>query len=450
MSKTDKTAIVILAAGHGTRMKSQLPKVLHPVGGLPMLGHVVGVSEEMGAERLCVVIGDHAPEVGDAAREFAPEAQVYVQAPPRGTGDAVTCAMPGLEGFEGVVFVLYADTPLIKPETLHEMSTLVADGAGVVVLGFRPDDPKLYGRLITDDGNALERIVEARDASPDELAVTLCNSGVMAMRSDILTQELPKITNDNAKGEYYLTDIVGLARASGATARVVECDEDEVMGVDSRLGLSEAEAVYQTRRREEAMLSGVTLYDPQTVYFSHDTKLAQDVRVGQNVVFGPGVAVESEAEIKAFSHLEGVQVKAGAAVGPFARLRPGTVVGENAKIGNFVEVKKAALGEGAKVSHLSYIGDAEIGSEANIGAGTITCNYDGFRKYKTVIGDGAFVGSNSSLVAPVTVGAGAYVGSGSVVTKDVEPDALAVARGRQMQKTGWAISFRQKMTPKDS
>ncbi|WP_306252935.1 bifunctional UDP-N-acetylglucosamine diphosphorylase/glucosamine-1-phosphate N-acetyltransferase GlmU [Parvularcula sp. IMCC14364] len=450
MSKTVKTAIVILAAGHGTRMKSTLPKVLHLVGGLPMLGHVVRVAGALSAERLCVVIGDHAPEVGESARGFAPEAEVFVQAPPRGTGDAVTCAMPGLDGFEGVVFVLYADTPLIRPETLQEMARLVEDGAGVVVLGFRPEDPKLYGRLITTDGNALERIVEARDASPEELSVTLCNSGVMAMRAGVLASHLSKITNDNAKGEYYLTDIVELARRAGEGARVVECDEAEVMGVDSRLGLSEAEAVFQSRRREEAMLAGVTLYDPQTVYFSHDTMLAQDVRVGQNVVFGPGVRVESGAEIKAFSHLEGVTVKAQAAIGPFARLRPGTVVGEKAKIGNFVETKKAILDEGAKVSHLSYIGDAQIGAHANIGAGTITCNYDGFRKYQTVIGEGAFVGSNSSLVAPVTIGAGAYVGSGSVVTKDVEIDALAVARGRQMQKAGWALSFRQKMTSKEN
>ena len=439
------TAVVILAAGHGTRMKSATPKVLHQLAGLPMLHHVIKAGQSLQPERLCVVIGDHAPEVGEAARAFDPDAQVFVQAPPRGTGDAVTCAMPGLEGFEGTVFVLYADTPLIPADTLAKMRATAEVGAAVTVLGFTPVDPGAYGRLITDTDGALERIVEAKEASREELAVRLCNSGVMAISSDTLSSELPKIGNDNAKGEYYLTDIVALARAAGGTARVVEGAERDVLGVNSRGELAVAEAVWQVRRREQAMADGVTLADPQTVYFSHDTELAQDVTVGQNVVFGPGVSIGEGAEIKPFSHVEGARVSAGAVVGPYARLRPGAKVGAKAKIGNFVEIKKADIGAGAKVNHLSYVGDAVVGPNANLGAGTITCNYDGYRKYTTTIGENAFIGSNSALVAPVTVGAGAFVGSGSVVTDDVTGDALALARGRQVEKPGWAISFRKRM-----
>ena len=395
---------------------------------------------------MCCVIGDHAPEVGEAAKSLFPKAGIYLQAPPQGTGDAVKCALPGLDGFNGIVFVLYADTPLITAETLNRMSSVIGQGAGVAVLGFSPAEPGAYGRLVVSGENELDRIVEAKDASPEELAISLCNSGVMALRSNVLFEQLPAISNNNAKGEYYLTDIVELARKAGETAKVVEGDEEEVLGVNSRVELAEAEAVFQKRRRHSAMLAGVTLGDPDTVYFSHDTALGNDVIVGQNVVFAPGVTVESGAEIKPFTHLEGVLVKAGAAIGPYARLRPGTIVGENAKIGNFVETKKADIGQEAKISHLSYIGDATVGADANIGAGTITCNYDGFRKHQTVIGAGAFVGSNSSLVAPLTIGDGAYVGSGSVITKDVDGDALAVARGRQISKSGWAISFRQKMS----
>ncbi len=444
MSTVTETAIIILAAGHGTRMKSALPKVLHPVGGLPMLGHVIKTATALEPTRLCVVIGDHAPEVGEAAKDFHEETQVFVQSPPQGTGDAVTCGMPGLEGFDGNVFILYADTPLISASTLKRMDEHLSGGAGVAVLGFMPEEPGAYGRLILAEDNTLDRIVEAKDASAEELAVQLCNSGVMAIRSDVLKNELPRITNDNAKGEYYLTDIVALARASGETAIVVEGGEAEVLGVNSRVELAEAEAVFQALMRHQAMVNGVTLLDPLTTYFSHDTVIEQDVIVGQNVVFAPGVTVRTGAEVKPFSHLEGTDIEAVASVGPYARLRPGTRVGEGAKIGNFVEIKKATIGDGAKVSHLSYIGDATVGEDANIGAGTITCNYDGFNKAQTVIGAGAFVGSNSSLVAPVSIGDGAYVGSGSVITKDVEGDALAVARGRQMQKSGWALSFRQK------
>lgn len=443
---TSGTAIVILAAGHGTRMKSSLPKVLHPVAGLPMLGHVIKTAKSLSPERLCVVIGDHAPQVGEAATAFAPDAQIFVQAPPRGTGDAVSCALPGLQGFNGSVFVLYADTPLITPETLARMAEGMSDGTAVSVLGFTPPDPGAYGRLIVEGSGALARIVEAKDASEEELSVRLCNSGVMAINSDVLFDQLPKIGNDNAKGEYYLTDIVALARAAGGKCAVVEGDAQEVLGVNSRVELAEAEAVFQQRTRQFMMEEGVTLADPSTVYFSYDTKIANDVMVGQNVVFGPGVSVENGAQIKPFSHLEGAVVKSGAAIGPYARLRPGAEIGKKAKIGNFVEIKKAVIHDGTAVSHLSYIGDAEIGAGSNIGAGTITCNYDGYRKYKTTIGANAFIGSNTALVAPVTVGDGAFVGSGSVVTADVAGDALALARGRQVEKPGWAISFRKKMT----
>jgi bifunctional UDP-N-acetylglucosamine pyrophosphorylase/glucosamine-1-phosphate N-acetyltransferase len=357
----------------------------------------------------------------------------------------VTAAIPALEGFEGTVLVLYADTPLVTDGTLRAMAEAAEEGADLVVLGFEPDDPRAYGRLVTEGDGTLRAIVEAREASPEELSIRLCNSGVMAVRSAALREHLPRITDDNAKGEFYLTDLAGLITGAGGRAVVVRGEADEVLGVDDRTQLARAEAIWQARAREAAMLAGVTLRDPATTWLSHDTELGRDVEVGPSCVFGPGVRVEEGAVIHAFSHLEGARVARGASVGPFARLRPGTVVGEGAKVGNFVETKKATLGPGAKVSHLTYLGDAEVGAEANIGAGTITCNYDGYGKHVTRIGAGAFVGSNSSLVAPVTIGAGAYVGSGSVVTKDVAPGALAVARGRQVQKAGWALSFRKRM-----
>ncbi len=442
-TKTDIAAI-ILAAGHGTRMKSALPKVLHPVGGLPMLGHVIKTVETLQLTRLGVVIGDHAPEVGDVATSLHAEAGIFVQAPPQGTGDAVAQALPGLDGFHGVVLVLFADSPLVTAQTLQKLVDAVTAGAGVAVLGFTLEDAGAYGRLITDQEGSLLKIVEAKEASPDELAVGLCNSGFMAIHSDVLKNELPKIGNENAKGEYYLTDIVGLARDAGHSCSVVEGTEEEVLGVNSRVELAVAEDVFQRRARQKAMEDGATLLDQHTTYFSYDTKIGQDVIIGQGVVFAPGVTVENNAEIKAFSHLEGTIVREGAMAGPYARLRPGADLGPASKVGNFVELKKAVLEAGAKVNHLSYIGDAHVGADANIGAGTITCNYDGFNKFKTEIGAGAFVGSNSSLVAPVSIGDGAYVGSGSVVTKNVEKDDLAVARGRQVMKSGWAATFRAK------
>ena len=436
-------ACVVLAAGHGTRMRSGLPKVLHEVAGLPMLGHVLGAAAAMGAERRVVVTGAQAPEVADAACAMAPDAVVRVQDPPRGTADAVTAAMPALDGFEGTVLVLYADTPLVTRETLAKMAAAVEAGADLVVLGFEPDEPRLYGRLITQDGR-LTAIVEAKEATPEQLAVRLCNSGVMAMRAGALREHLPRVTDDNAKGEFYLTDLVGLVVGAGGRAETVTADPDEVLGVDDRSQLARAEAIWQARARERAMLSGVTLRDPSTTYLSHDTTLGRDVTLGQCVVIGPGVTIEDGAAIHAHSHLEGCRVGPGASAGPFARLRPGADLGAGAKVGNFVEIKKAALGAGAKVSHLTYLGDAAVGAGANVGAGTITCNYDGYAKAETVIGAGAFVGSNSALVAPVRIGEGAYVGSGSVITKDVPPDALSVARGRQVTKDGWAASFRSR------
>ena len=437
-----KIAAVILAAGHGTRMKSAKPKVLHDIAGLSMLGHAINSAEALNPEQQIVVIGEQAPEVGDAAKALRSHVEIAVQAPPRGTGDAVIQALPHLETFDGVVLVLYADTPLIAADTLQAMAKCVVDGAAVAVLGFTPPEPGAYGRLKLNAEGGLDAIVEAKEASAEELAITLCNSGVMAIESAFLKRALPQLSSDNAKQEYYLTDIVEIARREGLFCTALEADADEVIGVNSRTELSEAEHIYQTMRRHAAMENGVTLVDPETVYFSHDTTVENDVTIEPNVVMLPGVRIETGAVIKAFSHLEGATVGAGASVGPFARLRPGASLGERAKVGNFVEIKKASIGDGAKVSHLTYLGDAIVGEDANIGAGTITCNYDGFNKHVTKIGSGAFIGSNSSLVAPVTIGDGAYVGSGSVITKDVEPDALAVARGRQAVIKGWAARFR--------
>jgi bifunctional UDP-N-acetylglucosamine pyrophosphorylase/glucosamine-1-phosphate N-acetyltransferase len=437
-----KRAAVILAAGHGTRMKSSTPKVLHPVGGRSMLAHVMAAAAALSPERLAVVIGAQAPVVGDAAKAIRADVAVAVQNPPRGTGDAVRQAAPALKGFNGVVLVLYADTPLVKPATLETLAAKVEAGAAVAALGFQPADPGAYGRLKTNAAGGLEAIIEAKDASAEELKIGFVNSGVMAVDAAFLARALPQLKDDNAKKEFYLTDIVAIARSEGLSCAVAEAPADEVAGVNSRAELSEAEAIFQKRARAAAMDGGATLIDPATVYFSWDTAIAHDVLIEPNVFFGPGVTIASGAVIRAHSHLEGAHVGEGASVGPFARLRPGTELSKEAKVGNFVEVKNAKVGEGAKLPHLAYAGDALIGANANLGAGTITCNYDGFSKHRTTIGAGAFIGSNSSLVAPVTIGAGAYVGSGSVITKDVEPDALAVARGRQADFKGWAQRFR--------
>ena len=436
-------AAIILAAGQGTRMKSALPKVLHKIAGLEMIGHVTAAASALAPERLSVVIGAHGEQIKTYLGEHASNAAIAVQDPPQGTGDGVAKAVPHLDGFSGAVLVLYADTPLIEPSTLQALVREIEEGASVAVLGFTPPEPGAYGRLKRDDDGTLAAIVEAKDASPDEYAITLCNSGVMAFDAKFLSAHIGDLDNKNAKGEYYLTDLVAIARQHGKSCGIVEGDNDEVIGVNSRIELAEAEAIFQFNARVSAMENGATLTDPDTVYFSHDTKIGKDVIIGPNVIFGTGVSVADNVEVKPFSHLEGTNIGEGASIGPFARLRPGANLQAGAKIGNFVEIKKADIGAGAKVSHLSYIGDATIGADANIGAGTITCNYDGYAKHHTSIGEGAFIGSNSSLVAPVKIGERAYVGSGSVITKNVVDGDLAVARGRQAAISGWAEKFHQ-------
>jgi bifunctional UDP-N-acetylglucosamine pyrophosphorylase/glucosamine-1-phosphate N-acetyltransferase len=364
------------------------------------------------------------------------------QAERKGTGHAVLMAREALAGCTGPVVVVYGDTPLIRAATLQQLAAGIAAGNAVMVAGMRPADPGPYGRLVLGADGSLERIVEAKDASAAELAIPLCNAGAMALDGKVMWDLLAQLSPNNAKGEYYLTDVVGLARAQGLRCGAIEADAEEAVGVNSRLELAAVEALFQARMRRQAMLGGATLTDPSSVWFSHDTVLGRDVTVGPCVVFGPGVTVGDHVTIKGFSHIEGARIEAGAQVGPFARLRPGAAIGADAHIGNFVEIKAALVGEGAKINHLSYVGDAEVGAKANVGAGTITCNYDGFTKAKTTIGAGAFIGSNTALVAPVRVGDGAIVGAGSVIVADVAADALAVARGVQEEKPGWAARFR--------
>ncbi len=441
-SKSPARAAVILAAGKGERMKSPLPKVLHPVGGRAMLDHAIDTALELGCARVVVVTGAHAPAVRAHVIARLGEAAVAVQDPPLGTGHAVLAAEAALEGFEGEVIISYADAPLVTAETARRLLAVREAGADIAVLGFRPAVPGAYGRLILKDGAELLRIVEAKDASPEELAVDLCNSGILAAEAGRLFALLRQVTNANAKGEYYLTDIVSLAVAAGGRVACAFADEDEVAGVNSQAELAAAESAFQARRRAALMAFGVTLTAPETVFLAWDTKIGPGARIEPNVVFGPGVEVAGGAVIRAFSHIEGARVGAGAIVGPFARLRPGAVIGAQAHIGNFVEVKNVAVGDGAKANHLAYLGDGAVGAGANIGAGTIFCNYDGFDKHRTEVGEGAFIGSNTALVAPVRVGKGAYTGSGSVITQDVPPDSLALERGAQAVKVGWAAAFR--------
>ncbi len=434
---------IVLAAGEGTRMRSATPKVLHAIAGRSLLGHVLAAVGAAGASRTAVVIGPDRPDVGREAQAACPGAEVYVQADRLGTAHAVLSARAALEEPADDVVIAFGDTPLVTPETFSALRAPLAEGAAVVVLGFRAAVPTGYGRLIAVDGR-LAAIREERDATPEERRIDLCNAGLMALRGDAALAILEKIDNRNAKHEYYLTAAVEVAAELGMRAATVIASEEEVQGINDRVQLAKAERTYQDRRRREAMIAGVTLVAPETVFFNFDTRLGRDALVEPNVVFGPGVTVEENAVIHGFSHLTGARVAAGAEVGPFARLRPGAAIGPKAKIGNFVEIKNAEIGPGAKVNHLSYVGDATVGSSANVGAGTITCNYDGYGKYRTVIGEGAFVGSNSSLVAPVTIGEGAYVGSGSVVTHDIPGDALGVARARQFVKEGWAKAFRER------
>ncbi|MFZ4602437.1 MAG: bifunctional UDP-N-acetylglucosamine diphosphorylase/glucosamine-1-phosphate N-acetyltransferase GlmU [Caulobacterales bacterium] len=435
-------AAVILAAGQGTRMKSRTPKVLHKVGGRAMLDWAIDSAERLGCARIVVVVGTHAPEVRAHVEARLGAEAIAVQDPPLGTGHAVRAAEAALAGFAGDVVVTYADAPLVRPETIAELFALREAGAGIAVLGFEAADPTGYGRLMRDESGALLRIVEHKDASDAERAVTLCNSGLLAADAAVLFSLLSMVRNDNSKGEYYLTDVIGLGRSSGFGARVAIAPEDEVQGCNSRMELAAAESAFQARSRAAAMAGGATLIDPNTVYFSYDTRIGQDVTIEPGVFFGPGVVVEDGALVRAWSHLEGAHVGPEASVGPFVRLRPGAALGRKVKIGNFVEIKNAIFGEAAQASHLTYVGDADVGARANLGCGTITCNYDGFDKFRTVIGEDAFIGSDTALVAPVRVGARAYTGSGSVITKDVADGALAVARGRQREIEGWADEFR--------
>jgi bifunctional UDP-N-acetylglucosamine pyrophosphorylase/glucosamine-1-phosphate N-acetyltransferase len=443
-TSTTARAAVILAAGKGERMKSPLPKVLHPVGGRAMIDHAIDAALTLGCARIVVVVGTHAPAVRAHVAARLGESALAVQDPPLGTGHAVLAAKEALAGFEGDVVVTYADAPLVTAEAVEGLFALRGAGADLAVLGFEAQDPGAYGRLVMPEGGNLARIVEAKDASPEELKIRACNSGVLAGDAGLLFDLLGKVGNANAKGEYYLTDVVGLAVAAGRAVRVAFASEAEVAGVNSQAELAVAEAAFQTRRRQALMASGVTLTAPGTVYLSWDTQIGPGARLEPQIVFGPGVTVAGGATIRAFSYLEGATVAPGAIIGPYARLRPGAVIGPDAHIGNFVEVKNVAVGAGAKANHLSYLGDGSVGAGANIGAGTIFCNYDGFDKHQTHVGEGAFVGSNSALVAPVTIGKGAYTGSGSVITRDVAPDALALERSIQTEKPGWAAAFRMR------
>jgi bifunctional UDP-N-acetylglucosamine pyrophosphorylase / glucosamine-1-phosphate N-acetyltransferase len=438
---------IVLAAGEGVRMKSARPKALHEIAGQSMLAHVLGAVAAAGAQDVAVVIGPDRDDVAAEALKAAPRAVIRVQAQRLGTAHGVLAAREAIAAGYDDILIAYADIPLIRAATLEALCDALAQGAAVAALGFEARDPTGYGRLV-ERGGRLVAIREHRDASEAERAIRLCNAGPMAIAGADALALLDSVGSDNRAREFYLTDVVAVAAARGLAASARVAPEDEVMGVNDRVQLATAEAAMQGRLREAAMRGGATLIAPDTVFFSHDTKIGRDVLVEPHVVFGKGVAIADGAVIHAFSHLEGARLAPRASVGPYARLRPGADVAAGAKIGNFVEIKNASIEAGAKVNHLSYIGDARVGAGANIGAGTITCNYDGFSKFRTDIGAGAFIGSNSALVAPVTIGEGAYVGSGSVVTKDVEPDALAVARGRQVAKPGWAKAFRARQKPK--
>jgi bifunctional UDP-N-acetylglucosamine pyrophosphorylase/glucosamine-1-phosphate N-acetyltransferase len=448
MSDQRRFAVVILAAGQGTRMRSDTHKVLHPIASRPLLLHLLDRVDALGADRRVVVVGKARDQVETAIA--GGEVSIAVQAEQKGTGHAVQQAEAALSDYDGPVIVLYGDTPFVEVETLRRMLDRLdgEGGPGVVVLASCPDDPLKYGRIILGKGDRIAKMVEYKDATEDERAVRLCNSGMMAVRARDLFRWLGQVGNDNAAAEYYLPDIVNIAASEGREAVVIQGDPYETAGVNSRAELAHLELEWQRRRREQVLHEGATLIDPESVWFAYDTRLGRDVTVEPHVVFGPGVQVADGASIHAFSHIEGAIIGAKASIGPFARIRPGTRLGERTRVGNFVELKKAEVGDGAKINHLSYVGDAQVGASANIGAGTITCNYDGFGKYSTVIGPGAFIGSNTALVAPVTVGEGAVVGAGSVITRDVEPDSLALERSEQKGIAGWARRFRERMTRK--
>lgn len=444
MSTAPDFAAVILAAGKGTRMKSELHKVLHPIAGRPMLDHLMASLAELGPARTVVVVGSGREQLANALGD---RAALAVQEPQLGTGHAVQQAQEALAGFVGDVLILYGDVPFVRPETMRKMLDRLhaPDEPAVVVLGFEPADTLQYGRIVAQGGR-ITWMVEHRDASEEQRRVGLCNSGLMVARAENLFALLDRVGNDNSQGEYYLVDIVNIAVSDGRFCAVVTCDDpNEVTGINSRAELAKAEAQWQELKREEAMANGASLRAPETVFFSWDTELGRDVTIEPNVFFGPGVRVADGATIRGFCHIEGATIGEGCEVGPFARLRPGAVLARKAKVGNFVEMKKATLGEGAKANHLTYLGDVEVGAGANIGAGTITCNYDGYFKYKTVIGERAFIGSNSALIAPVTIGADAIVAAGSAVSRDVEPGELRMVRADQLVKPGWADRFHDTM-----
>ena len=436
-----QSVVIILSAGMGTRMQSDLPKVLHNVACEPLLIHSMRTASQIGAHKTIVVTGHGAKDVAKVATSFDPSAEIVNQSEQFGTAHAVDQTRKALLNFDGEVFVLYGDTPFIEPSTLLRMSKERNDGAKVVVLGFNTKRKNSYGRLIISSDGSLEEIVEYKDANTDQRKISFCNSGVICTDSKLLFNLIGEVENNNANNEYYLTDIVKLAKNKNLKCAAVECAENEAMGINSKVELANAETYFQTRKRIEMMLNGVTLIAPETVWFATDTVVGRDTIIEQNVIFGPEATVESHALIKSFSHIEGAHVSKGAIVGPFARLRPGAELANNSKVGNFCEVKKSQVGEGAKINHLSYIGDTKIGDNANIGAGTITCNYDGVSKHFTEIGESAFIGSNNSLVAPVRVGDKAMTASGSVITKDVPNGDLGIARAPQDNKKGFAVKF---------
>lgn len=441
---------IVLAAGKGTRMKSAVPKVLHQVGGLSLLGHVLSTARSIGAGSLAMVIGPDMAGVRAEANAIAPGADLFIQDQQLGTAHAVLAAREAVARHSGDVLVLFADSPLVTPGTLRSLLECLDGETPLAVLGFEAADPTGYGRLLCDAAGNVSAIREHKDADDDERAVTFCNSGVMVFRSETMLDLLDRIGMHNAQGEYYLTDAVAVAREKGYRVAARSCGEEEVLGINSRNQLAIAEAVFQRRFRERVMTEGVTLIAPETVWFSHDTVIGRDVTIEPNVFFGPRVVIEDEVIIHANCHLTGALIRRGAEIGPFARFRPGADIGPGAKIGNFVEVKNVTLEAGAKANHLSYLGDGHVGAGANIGAGTIFCNYDGFFKHKTEIGPGAFIGSNTSLVAPISVGARAYIGSGSVITKNVPADALALERNEQSTREGWAAKFRTMMQRRKS
>ncbi|HEY5072891.1 MAG TPA: bifunctional UDP-N-acetylglucosamine diphosphorylase/glucosamine-1-phosphate N-acetyltransferase GlmU [Caulobacteraceae bacterium] len=435
-------AAVILAAGKGERMKSPIPKVLHVLAGRTLIDHAIDTAQALDCAPILVVVGAHAPKVRAHVAARLGEAAIVVQDPPLGTGHAVLAARQALSGFIGEVIVTFSDVPLLTAATARGLFALRDHGADIAVLAFEAAVPGAYGRLILGGHGTLMRGVEAKDASPEELAITTCNSGVLVTDAARLFALLGQVGADNAQGEYYLPDILGLATEQAMSVRAAFAEEAEVTGINAQAELAAAESAFQRRRRAELMAAGVAMAAPETVHLAWDTKVAAGARIEPFVVFAPGVSVEAGAVVRSFCHLEGAVVRAGALVGPYARLRPGADIGEEAHIGNFVEVKQVRIGKGAKANHLAYLGDGAVGAGANIGAGTIFCNYDGFDKFDTHVGDGAFIGSNCALVAPVRIGAGAYTGSGSVITRDVAGDALALGRARQVEKAGWAAAFR--------